>query len=322
MNLATYHGANGAVVEFIGVHKVYGRTEALRGLDFTIEPGELVAILGPNGAGKTTAISCMLGLRHATAGTVRLFGLPPADRAARSRRGVMLQESGVPGQLTVRELVELFRSYYAAPLDASAAIGLAGLDAQARTAAAKLSGGQRQRLYFALAVCGDPDALFLDEPTAAMDVASRRAFLETIRSFSRAGKTIVLTTHDMDEADQLARRVVVIDRGRLVADDTPAAIKARVAGKRVSFRSLDPLDAAAFAGLPVCGLVLDGERPAGAEDEAPGDSGRLVRFLSTEPEAALSALFARSVRVRDLEVVGADLEEAFLSLTGEREVRQ
>jgi ABC-2 type transport system ATP-binding protein len=218
--------------------------------------------------------------------------------------------------------VDLFRSYYAAPLAATDAIGLAGLDGQAGTAATKLSGGQRQRLYFALAVCGNPDALFLDEPTVAMDVGSRRAFLETIRGFARAGKTIVLTTHDMDEADQLARRVIVIDRGRVVADDTPAAIKARVAGRRVSFRSLDSLDAAAFACLPVRGLTVGGERPAGAEREASGGTGQLVRFLSTEPEAVLGALFERGVRVRDLEVVGADLEEAFLSLTGEREVRQ
>jgi ABC-2 type transport system ATP-binding protein len=236
MNPATDNRANGAVVEFLGVHKVYGRTEALRGVDLTIERGELVAILGPNGAGKTTSISCMLGLRRATAGTVRLFGVPPTDVVARSRRGVMLQESGVPGQLTVRELVELFRAYYPTPLAATDAIGLAGLGVQAGITAAKLSGGQRQRLYFALAVCGDPDALFLDEPTTAMDVASRRAFHETIGSFSRAGKTIVLTTHDLDEADQLADRVVVIDRGLVVADDTPAAIKARVAGRRVSFR--------------------------------------------------------------------------------------
>ena len=322
MNPATDNRANGAVVEFLGVRKVYGRTEALRGVDLAIERGELVAILGPNGAGKTTSISCMLGLRRATAGTVRLFGLPPTDDAARSRRGVMLQESGVPGQLTVRELVELFRAYYPTPLAATDAIGLAGLGAQAGITAAKLSGGQRQRLYFALAVCGDPDALFLDEPTVAMDVASRRAFHETIRSFSRAGKTIVLTTHDLDEADQLADRVVVIDRGRVVADDTPAAIKARVAGRRVSFRSVDRLDVAAFADLPVRGLALGGDPPVGAASETRSDPGALVRFLSTEPESVLGTLFARGVRVCDLEVVGADLEEAFLSLTSEREGRQ
>jgi ABC-2 type transport system ATP-binding protein len=293
-------------VELAGVHKTYGSTVALAGLDLRIEPGELVAVLGPNGAGKTTAIGCMLGLRVPSRGTVRLFGLPPGDRRARSRRGVMLQDSGVPGQLTVRELVELFRTYYAAPLPAAQAIGLAGLDGQAATAAARLSGGQRQRLYFALAICGDPDALFLDEPTVAMDIASKRAFLDTIRGFAQAGRTIVLTTHDLDEADALAQRIVVIDQGRVIADGAPAAIKARVPGRRVSFRTRGRVDASTFSGLPVTGLTIGD----GREDP-------LVRLLSSQPEAVLGSLFARGVRPLDLEVTGASLEEAFLSLTGE-----
>ncbi len=301
-------GSNGqatAAIELRGVGKSYRHMEALRGIDLAIEPGDVVAILGPNGAGKTTAISLMLGLRRPTVGAVRLFGLPPTDGAARSRRGAMLQDSGVPGQLSVRELVELFRSYYPEPLPADAAIGHAGLDDVARTPVSRLSGGQRQRLYFALAICGDPDALFLDEPTVAMDVASRRAFLDTIRGFASDGKTIVLTTHLLDEADQLARRVVVIDRGRIVADDTPAGIKARVPGRRVSFRAARHLDSGDFAGLPVESLLVEGDR---------------VRFLSNAPEAVLGALFGRGVEPTDLEVVGADLEEAFLSLTRVREV--
>ena len=321
MDPASESRTDAAVVDLRAVHKAYGPTEALNGIDLTIEPGELAAILGPNGAGKTTAISCMLGLRRPTSGTVRLFGLPPDIRAARSRRGVMLQESGLPGQLTVRELVELFRSYYPSPLATTEAIGLAGLDGQAATAASKLSGGQRQRLYFALAVCGDADALFLDEPTVAMDVASQRRFLETIRHFSAAGKTIVLTTHDMAEADELARRVIVIDHGRLVADDTPAAIKARVAGRRVSFRSDRPLTASDFEQLPVQALSLGGDRQPDLPGARLGETDALVRFLSAEPEVVLHALFARGVQIRDLEVVGADLAEAFLSLTAEVEVR-
>jgi len=263
-------------------------------------PGEVVAVLGPNGAGKTTAISLMLGTRSPTAGTVRLFGLPPRDRRARTLRGAMLQDSGVPGTLTVRELVDLFRAYYPTPLDASTVLGLAGLEAQARTAAAKLSGGQRQRLYFALAICGDPPILFLDEPTVAMDVASRRAFLETVVGYGERGRTVVLTTHFMDEADQVAKRVVVIDRGVLIADAPPAVIKARTAGKRVRFRLEGDLPRAAFDGLPVTGL----ERSNGT-----------IHFLSNEPEDVLAALFARRVGIRDLEVGGADLEEAFLALT-------
>src|SRR5207253_3915979 len=169
------------VVELDSVRKDYGSVAALKGVDLTIHRGEVVAILGPNGAGKTTSISLMLGLRRPTAGQVRLFGLAPTDRRARSRCGVMLQESGVAGTLTVRETVDLFRTYYPAPLAAERAIAMAGLEAVAERRVAALSGGQRQRLYFALAVCGDPRVLFLDEPTVGMDVESRRAFLQSMQ---------------------------------------------------------------------------------------------------------------------------------------------
>src|SRR5438477_1402449 len=152
-----------AAVGLIAAHKKYGEVEALRGIDLVIQPGEVVAMLGPNGAGKTTSINLMLGMRRPTSGEARLFGMAPSDRRARSRSGVMLQESGVSGALKVRELVELFRTYYPRPMPAARAIALAGLEEQAGVQSAKLSGGQRQRLYYALAVCGDPELLFLDE---------------------------------------------------------------------------------------------------------------------------------------------------------------
>ncbi|HYM51491.1 MAG TPA: ABC transporter ATP-binding protein [Candidatus Limnocylindrales bacterium] len=288
------------VVELIAAHKRYGTVEALRGVDLAIRQGEVVAILGPNGAGKTTAISLMLGLRHPTAGQVRLYGMDPSDRRARSRCGVMLQESGVPDVLKLREIVDVFRAYYPHPLPTDRALGLAGLDDQADRQIAKLSGGQRQRLYYALAVCGDPDIIFLDEPTVGMDVEARRAFLGSIREFFQEGKTIVLTTHYLEEADQLAGRVVVIDRGVTIADAPPAQIKARVAGKRVSFTARPPLQASDFDGLTLSHLEIDGAR---------------VRLLSNAPEAVLGAIFRRGIAVADLEVVGADLEEAFLALT-------
>ena len=291
---------NEKVVELIDAHKRYGAIEAVKGVSLGIEPGELVAILGPNGAGKTTAIGLMLGLRKPTAGRARLFGLDPTDRRARSRCGVMLQESGVPDTLTVRELVQLFGSYYPHPMPAERAIALAGLQEQARQQAGKLSGGQRQRLYFALAVCGDPEVIFFDEPTVGMDVESRRVFLDSIREFARQGKTVLLTTHYLEEADQLAERVVVIDRGVVIADAAPSEIKSRVVGKRVSLTARPALSAADFQGLPCSGLELDGGR---------------VRLLSSAPESLLRELFARGVEISDLEVVGADLEEAFLSLT-------
>ncbi|MDQ6742746.1 MAG: ABC transporter ATP-binding protein [Candidatus Dormibacteraeota bacterium] len=287
-----------AVVELLDAHKRYGSVEALKGVSLAIGRGELVAMLGPNGAGKTTSIALMLGLRKPTSGQARLFGLDPRDRRARSHCGVMLQESGVPDTLRVVELVDLFRSYYPHPMPTQRAIEMAGLEEQARQRAQKLSGGQRQRLYFALAVCGDPELIFLDEPTVGMDVEARRAFLSSIRAFAGAGKTIVLTTHYLEEADELAERVIVIDRGVVVADATPAEIKSRVGGKRVSF--LGHFSEADFRGLPYSNLEVDGDR---------------VRLLSTSPEELLGELFRRGAEIRDLQVVGADLEEAFLDLT-------
>jgi ABC-2 type transport system ATP-binding protein len=288
-------------VELVGAHKHFGSVHALDGIDLRIERGESVAILGPNGAGKTTAISLMLGIRAPTAGRVRLFGLDPASRAARSGRGAMLQDSGIPASLTVRELVDLFRSYYPAPIATDRALELAGLEGEARRRAGALSGGQRQRLYFALAVCGDPPVLFLDEPTVAMDVASRIAFLDTISGYASSGRTVVLTTHFMDEADQVARRIVVIDHGHVIADASPAEIKGRAAGRRVRFRTTDTAIGGLLADLPIRGLTrLDGE----------------VRFLADEPEPILAELFRRGAVIHDLEVGGADLEDAFLALTG------
>ena len=288
------------VVELIEASKRYGQVEALRGVSLTIQPGEIVAMLGPNGAGKTTSISLMLGLRQPTGGQVRLFGLPPTDRRARSRAGVMLQESGTTGVLTVRELVALFGTYYPSPLPSDRAVAMAGLADKADARVATLSGGQRQRLYFALAICGDPHVLFLDEPTVGMDIEARRAFVASIQTLAGAGKTVVFTTHYLREAEELARRIVVIDRGLVIADATPRELMSKVAAKRVSFSLARPPAADPFGGLALAALdVSDGR----------------VRFLTNEPETVLRTLFERGVEMRDLEVAGADLEEAFLSLT-------
>ena len=292
---------NQNAVDLVDARKNYGSVEALRGVSFSIDQGEVVAVLGPNGAGKTTCINLMMGLRRPTAGTVRLYGLDPGDRRARSRCGVMLQESGISDILTVRETVNLFRTYYPDPLPVDRAIAMAGLAEQSGVKVVKLSGGQRQRLYYALAVCGDPDTVFLDEPTVGMDVESRRAFHAGIREFAARGKTMLLTTHYLEEADELAQRILVFDRGRLVADASPEQIKSRVAGRRVSFSAQPPLSEADFAGMPVSQLEIGGDR---------------VRLFTNAPEVVLGALFRRDVPIRNLEVVGADLEEAFLSLTG------
>ncbi len=288
------------VAELVNASKRYGHVQALQDVSLTIDAGEVVAMLGPNGAGKTTSISLMLGIRKPTSGTAQLFGLNPRDLRARSRIGVMLQESGVPGMLTVEELVDLFSSYYPAPLPVSEAIAMAGLQEKAKTLIKDLSGGQRQRLYLALAVCGNPDVLFLDEPTVGMDIEGRRRFLDEIGELAARGRTVILTTHYLEEADQLARRIIVIDRGRIIADATPAAIKGRVAGKRVTFSSTQPLSESQLAGLPL-----------NAQDIAD----LRVRLLTNEPETVLRELFRRGVDIHDLEVSGADLEEAFVAMT-------
>jgi ABC-2 type transport system ATP-binding protein len=284
--------------QLIDATKKYGSVEALRGISLDIELGEVVAMLGPNGAGKTTSISLLLGLRQPTSGQALLFGLKPDDLNARSRVGVMLQESGIPTVLKVSELVDLFRSYYPKPMARDRAIAMAGLEEKTNAQVKELSGGQKQRLYFALAVCGDPDVLFLDEPTVGMDVEGRRSFIERIAEFIQMGRTVVLTTHYLEEADQLAKRVIVIDRGVVIADASPQEIKSRVAGKRVRFSAA--LTDKDLEGLPVTSSTIQ-------------DHG--VQLLTNQPEAVLRELFRRGVEISDLEVAGADLEDAFISLT-------
>ncbi|OLC16580.1 MAG: hypothetical protein AUH32_01085 [Actinobacteria bacterium 13_1_40CM_66_12] len=285
--------------ELIDATKKYGEVAALRGVTIRIELGEVVAMLGPNGAGKTTSISLLLGLRKPTSGKALLLGLDPTNLQARSRVGVMLQESGVPEMLKVREIVDLFRSYYPKPMPRDVAIATAGLEEKADALVKELSGGQRQRLYFALAVCGDPDVLFLDEPTVGMDVEGRRSFIERIAGFARSGRTVVLTTHYLEEADQLAERVIVIDRGVVIADAPPAEIKSRVAGRRVRFVA-PALEEKDLEGLPVTAVTI--------KDHS-------IQLLTNSPESVLRELFQRGVEMSDLEVAGADLEDAFIAMT-------
>jgi ABC-2 type transport system ATP-binding protein len=289
------------VVELSEVRKRYGDVEALKGVDIAIRRGEVVAVLGPNGAGKTTSISLMLGLAQPTSGAVRVFGLDPGSAQARSRTGAMLQESGLPEQLTVTELVRLFRSYYPTPLLTDRVIQVAGLREVARKRFGELSGGQRQRVYFALAICGDPELLVLDEPTVALDVEGRRLFLDFVGEWARSGRTIVLTTHHMEEAGHLARRIIVLDRGVVLADESPQALRARVPGKRIRIRLGAPLAADALAALPVSGVRREADH---------------LHLLTTDPAGVLGALYARQVAITDVEVAGADLEEAFVQITG------
>ena len=276
----------------------YGNVVALDGLDLEIRAGEVLAVLGPNGAGKTTAINLLLGTLRAQAGTVEVFGRDPGARAARMRRGAMLQASGVPDTLTVAEHLELFSSYYPAPLPVSRLLEMAGLQDLRDRRYGKLSGGQKQRVMFALALAGDPELVFLDEPTTGLDVEARRSLWNEIRELKAAGRTAVLTTHYLEEADALADRIAVIHRGRVVAEGTSAEIKSRAADRSV--RCITCVDAGQIAALPGVARVEM--------------SGQHLEILTSRPEELLRTLLDLDPDLRDLQVSGAGLEDAFLTL--------
>ncbi len=250
-------------VELRAAARRYGDVEALRGVDLTIARGELTAVLGPNGAGKTTMLSLILGLRQPTSGTVRVVGEAAGSPAARRRVGAMLQESGVPPTLTVGELVELFGSYYPSPRPSAEVIAAAGLEGLERRKSRELWGGQRQGLLFALALCGDPELVVLDEPTTGMDVESRRRFWSVITDLAAPGTTVLFATHLLDEADALARRVIVLSGGQVVADGTPAD----GGGDRAGGRHARPLRGDVPAPPAALGLVV----PVGGPVRRRGD---------------------------------------------------
>ncbi|GAC1646641.1 MAG: ABC transporter ATP-binding protein [Herpetosiphon sp.] len=292
------------VIELRGVSKRYGTLQAVYPLDLDVQAGEVVGFLGANGAGKTTTISMMLGLCRPTDGTVHLFGQSPIQPQVRSRVGVMLQESGVPGSLRVGELIRLFQSYYPYTLPTDELLHRAGLEEKRNALVSALSGGQKQRLYFALALAGDPELLCLDEPTAGMDVESRLHFWEQIRGFTAIGKTILFSTHYLEEADALATRIIVIDKGRVVAQGTPSAIKGLAADKQVIFRTNLPADRA---------RSYPGVRSVQMDNGA-------IRVATTSPELFLRRVFGENWEVAGLRVEEVDLETAFLSLTEEVQV--
>ena len=287
------------VAELRRAVKRYGAVTALGGIDFEVRPGEVVALLGPNGAGKTTAVQLLLGLARPNAGEARLFGVEPRRAEARMRTGAMLQVSKVPETLKVREHVHLVSSYYPHPLPEREVMAAAGLEGIEGRLFGKLSGGQRQRVLFALALCGDPDLMFLDEPTVGLDVEARRAFWTVIAEKARQGRSVLLTTHYLEEADALADRIVMIGRGRVIAEGTPAEIKSRVVGRKIRCRTALPL--ATIAALP-------GVRDVRRQDE-------LTEVFAAEAERTVFELLSRDPSLSALEVRGADLEEAFLSLT-------
>lgn len=225
-------------VQFTRVVKNYGTVEAVRGLDLSIRPGELVALLGANGAGKTTAVRMLLGLAKPTSGEVRVFGRDPRDAANRVRTGALLQVARVPETLQVREHIDLFSSYYPDPMPMAEVIEAAGLQGLEKRKFGQLSGGQQKRVLFALALCGNPELLVLDEPTVGLDVEARRALWKQIRAFIARGRSVLLTTHYLAEAEALASRVVVIHKGTAVKEGTPQQIKGDAATLEDAFIDL------------------------------------------------------------------------------------
>jgi ABC-2 type transport system ATP-binding protein len=299
--------ATGAI-EVAGLHMRYGTFEAVRGIDLTVTRGEVFAFLGPNGAGKTTTVEILEGFRQRTGGDVTVLGQDPqrAGGAWRARIGVVLQDSEPERDLTVRECLQLYAGYYPHPRDVDETVQLVGLADRSDAVAGRLSGGQRRRLDLALALIGNPELLFLDEPTTGFDPSARRAAWEMIAGLRALGMTVFLTTHFMDEAEQLADRVAVIAAGRIVAEGTPETLGEREhAAVEIRFS------------LPVGLTVPDLPEPVRARvvDEA----GARLLLTAETPLAVLSPLLpwaqAMGYDLADLEVRRPSLEDIYLQLT-------
>jgi ABC-2 type transport system ATP-binding protein len=267
-----------------------------------LRAGETVAFLGPNGAGKSTSLDMLLDLRKPTSGRIEMFGSDPYHAIKNGRVGAMLQSGGLMPEVTVRELVTLVTGFHPRPEPVEQTMRRAGIVQFADQRVDKLSGGQTQRVRFALAIVGNCDLIVLDEPTAAMDVETRRAFWDNMKVEVAEGKTLLFATHYLEEADQAADRIIVINKGRLLADGTPAEIKARAGAKRISFH-LDRIDEPFLLGLPALVNV-----------EIRHD---LVQIQSSDSDRTLYAVLDAGYRPRDLEVSSLGLEQAFLAITAE-----
>jgi ABC-2 type transport system ATP-binding protein len=300
-----------AAIRVTGLRKRYGELEAVRGIDFEVAEGECFALLGPNGAGKTTTVEILEGYRDRDAGEVEVLGSDPqrGGRDLRERVGIVLQSSGHFRELTVREVLDLFGGYYPHPRATGEVIDLVGLSEKAGARIKTLSGGQQRRLDLALGLVGDPDLLFLDEPTTGFDPSARRRSWELIESLRDLGKTILLTTHYMDEAQNLADRVAILHAGRVVAAGTPDSLGGRDEGEAViAFR---PPPGTSTADLP----ADRPGRPAPREDR--------VELRTTEPTRALHVLtswaLARGEELDALTVTRPSLEDVYLQLTSAQE---
>jgi ABC-2 type transport system ATP-binding protein len=290
----------GAAVMLAGLRKSYGDVHAVAGVDLVIAAGEVVALLGPNGAGKSTTVDMLLGLTRPDAGAVTVFGASPHEAVATGTIGAMLQGGALLDDATVGETVAMVASLHRKPMPVAEALRRAGVADLANRRCAKLSGGQKQRVRFAVALVNDPDLLVLDEPTAAMDVQSRREFWKSMHGFTNTGRTVLFATHYLEEAESYADRVVLMRAGRIVADGSVAEVTSLVSGRVI--RAAVP--GATEAGLAVLPGVTEVEVRANRVAISAGDSDTTLRaLLATYPQA------------HDIEVTAVGLEGAFLSLT-------
>ncbi|MFD0264137.1 ABC transporter ATP-binding protein [Kitasatospora indigofera] len=315
MSSGTELNGGGEVAAFRQVSKSYGRVRAVNGLDLVLRPGETVALLGPNGAGKSSSLDLLLGLREPDRGSVTLFGGTPRAAVQAGRVGAMLQSGGLMGDVKVRELVKFACAVHPRGRGVDEVLRDAGIAGIAERKVDKLSGGQEQRVRFALAVAGAADLIVLDEPTTGMDVSVRQAFWASMRAQADAGRTVLFATHYLEEADSVADRVLVLHRGRLIADGTSAEIKARAGARRITFElhSADgacEVDEQVLRALP--GVVA-------LDVTARIEGVRTVRIRSTDADADVAGLYRAGLFPRGLEVTGLGLEQAFLTITGDRD---
>ena len=298
------HTGTGPVVSFENVSKHYGSLKAVDGLNLELRAGETVALLGPNGAGKSTSLDMLLALRKPTAGTIRMFGQDPYHAVKSGNVGAMLQSGGLMPEVTVRELVTLVAGLHPRPVPVATTLRAAGIESVAEQRVDRLSGGQTQRVRFALAIAGECDLIVLDEPTTAMDVETRQRFWASMNEEVAEGKTLLFATHYLEEADQAADRILVINRGRLLADGTPEDIKKRAGAKRMSFR-LPGVNESILLALP--GKCSSAWRP--------GTTWCTSRPAT--PTRPCTACSTPGYRPTEIEVGSLGLEQAFLAITAE-----
>ncbi|MDQ0156202.1 ABC transporter ATP-binding protein [Robertmurraya andreesenii] len=294
------------IISLQNIAKKFKDKKAVDDISFSIKKGEIVAILGPNGAGKSTTMLMMLGLLEPTSGSINIFNRNPKEKQVRERIGAMLQEVSVIDALKVKEVIQLFRSYYPNPMEFAELVTLTGLnDEDLKRKADKLSGGQKRRLGFALALAGNPDVLFFDEPTVGMDISSRKRFWDTIQALKERGKTIIFSTHYLQEADDIAERILLFNEGVIVADGTPKEIKKQLSKQSVSFIDPGNLSLEELQSLPI---VRDVYR-----------KNNRVYVVTEQTDDVLEYLFSTKEKVQGIQIEQGRLDEAFAELTENKE---